>query len=244
MFDKLVRELWRGARITLLITVVCGIVYPLVMTGISQVAFHDQANGSLITDAKGNVVGSSLIGQCYYKATKDSTGNVTYLTVKDKSGNDMYFAVDPRYFQSRPLWLFASTTNPDGSSTTSLVQPACNAAASTGSNLGPGNSILITHVTEYTTYLHSLGVAKNPDGTDAPMPVDLVTGDFTGFDPDISEAAALAQVSMVATARHLDATRLRQVVKDHLNGRSLGIFGSPYINVLQLNLALDNGAAG
>lgn len=244
MFDKLVRELWRGARITLLITVVCGIVYPLVMTGISQVAFHDQANGSLITDAKGNVVGSSLIGQCYYKTTKDSTGNVTYLTVKDKSGNDMYFAVDPRYFQSRPLWLFASTTNPDGSSTTSLVQPACNAAASTGSNLGPGNSILITHVTEYTTYLHSLGVAKNPDGTDAPMPVDLVTGDFTGFDPDISEAAALAQVSMVATARHLDATRLRQVVEDHLNGRSLGIFGSPYINVLQLNLALDNGAAG
>lgn len=244
MFDKLVRELWRGARITLLITVVCGIVYPLVMTGISQVAFHDQANGSLITDAKGNVVGSSLIGQCYYKTTKDSTGNVTYLTVKDKSGNDMYFAVDPRYFQSRPLWLFASTTNPDGSSTTSLVQPACNAAASTGSNLGPGNSILITHVTEYTTYLHSLGVAKNPDGTDAPMPVDLVTGDFTGFDPDISEAAALAQVSMVATARHLDATRLRQVVEDHLNGRSLGIFGSPYINVLQLNLALDNGATG
>ena len=244
MFDKLVRELWRGARITLLVTLVCGIVYPLVMTGISQLAFHDQANGSLITDAKGNVVGSSLIGQCYYKTTKDSTGNVTYQTVKDKSGNDMYFAVDPRYFQSRPLWLFASTTNPDGSSTTSLVQPACNAAASTGSNLGPGNSILITHVTEYTTYLHSLGVAKNPDGTDAPMPVDLVTGDFTGFDPDISEAAALAQVSMVATARHLDATRLRQVVEDHLNGRSLGIFGSPYINVLQLNLALDNGAAG
>jgi K+-transporting ATPase ATPase C chain len=99
-------------------------------------------------------------------------------------------------------------------------------------------------VTEYTAYLHSLGVAKNPDGTDAPMPVDLVTGDFTGFDPDISEAAALAQVSMVATARHLDATRLRQVVEDHLSGRSLGIFGSPYINVLQLNLALDNGAAG
>ena len=244
MFDKLVRELWRGARITLLITVVCGIVYPLVMTGISQVAFHDQANGSLMTDAKGNVVGSSLIGQCYYKTTKDSTGNLMYQTVKDKSGNDMYFAVDPKYFQSRPLWLFASKTNPNGSTTSSLVQPACNAASSIGSNLGPSNSILITHVTEYTTYLHSLGVAKNPDGTDAPMPVDLVTGDFTGFDPDISEAAALAQVSMVATARHLDATRLRQVVEDHLSGRSLGIFGSPYINVLQLNLALDNGAAG
>jgi K+-transporting ATPase ATPase C chain len=244
MYRKLLHDLWVGTRITLAITIVCGIAYPLVMTGISQVAFHNQANGSLVTDAQGNVVGSTLIGQCYYKTIKDSSGNVTYQTMKDKSGNDMYFAVDPKYFQSRPLWLFASKTNPNGSTTSSLVQPACNAASSIGSNLGPSNSILITHVTEYTTYLHSLGVAKNPDGTDAPMPVDLVTGDFTGFDPDISEAAALAQVSMVATARHLDATRLRQVVEDHLSGRSLGIFGSPYINVLQLNLALDNGAAG
>jgi potassium-transporting ATPase KdpC subunit len=243
MFDKLARELWRGARITLLVTVVCGIVYPLLMTGISQVAFHDQANGSLITDAKGNVVGSSLIGQCYYQTTKDSSGNLIYQTVKDKSGNDMYFAVDPKYFQSRPLWLFTSTTNPNGSTTSSLVQPTCNAAASTGSNLGPGNSILITHVTEYTTYLHSLGVAKNPDGTDAPMPVDLVTGDFTGFDPDISEAGALAEVNMVAAARHVDAAKLRAVVEAHVAGRSLGIFGSPHVNVLSLNMALDAGAA-
>jgi K+-transporting ATPase ATPase C chain len=243
MFDKVVRELWRGARITLLVTVVCGIVYPLVMTGISQVTFHDQANGSLITDSQGNVVGSSLIGQCYYKTTKDSSGNLIYQTVKDKSGNDMYFAVDPRYFQSRPLWLFASTTNSNGSTTSSLVQPACNAAASSGSNLGPGNSILITHVTEYTAYLHSLGVAKNPDGTDAPMPVDLVTGDFTGFDPDISEAGALAQVNMVAAARHVDAAKLRAVVEAHVAGRSLGIFGSPHVNVLSLNMAIDAGAA-
>src|ERR1700676_476687 len=127
MFDKLFRELWKGARITLLITVGCGIVYPLVMTGVSQLAFHDQANGSLITDTKGNVVGSHLIGQCYYKTTKDSSGNLSYQTIKDKNGNDMYFVVDPMYFQSRPLWLFTSTTNANGSVTISLAQPACNA---------------------------------------------------------------------------------------------------------------------
>lgn len=243
MSRKLLHELWVGTRITLAITVVCGIVYPLVMTGVSQAAFHDQANGSLITDANGNVVGSSLIGQCYYKTTKDGSGNLVYQTVKDEAGNDMYFAVDPRYFQSRPLWSFTSTANPDGSTTTSLVQPACNAANSLGSNLGPSSSVLITHVTEYTAYLHSLGVAKNPDGTDGPMPIDLVTGDFTGFDPDISEAGALAQVDMVAAARHLDPVRLRQVVEAHVDGRDLLIFGSPHVNVLALNMALDAGAA-
>jgi potassium-transporting ATPase KdpC subunit len=243
MFRKLLRELWIGTRITLAITVVCGIVYPLVMTGVAQVAFHDQANGSLVTDAKGNVVGSRLIGQCYYKTSTAGNGTVTYETVKDKNGNDQYFVVDPRYFQSRPLWLFTSVTNPNGSTTTSLVQPACNAAASTGSNLGPSSSVLISHVKEYTSYLHSLGVAKNPDGSNAPMPVDLVTGDFTGFDPDISEAAALAQVNMVAAARHLDPAKLRQLVEAHVDGRSLGIFGSPHVTVLSLNMALDAGAA-
>jgi K+-transporting ATPase ATPase C chain len=243
MSRKLLHELWVGTRITLAITVVCGIAYPLVMTGISQAAFHSQANGSLVTDSHGNVVGSSLIGQCFYKTTTDKTGTVVYKTVKDKAGNDLYFEVNPRYFQSRPLWAFTSTANPDGSTTSSLVQPACNAASSLGSNLGPSSSILITHVKEYTAYLHSLGVAKNPDGTDAPMPVDLVTGDFTGFDPDISEAGALAQVDMVATARHLDPVKLRQVVEAHVDGRDLGIFGSPNVNVLSLNMALDAGAA-
>ena len=233
-------EVWRGVRITLLIAVATGIAYPLVMTGIAQAAFNNQANGSLITDSKGQVIGSSLIGQCYYMTSTDSSGNVTYQTVQDSKKNDLYFAVNPKYFQARPLWLFV--TNPDG--TVSLAQPACNAAASTGSNLGPANPVLISHVQAYTQYLHSLGVAKNSDGSDAPMPVDLVTGDFTGFDPDISEAGALAEVDMVAKARHLDAARVRQVVEDHLHGRPLGIFGAPYVNILDLNLALDHGAAG
>ena len=240
--SNLYKQLWVGLRITLVITVVCGIFYPLVMTGVAQVAFNGSANGSLIADSHGNVVGSKLIGQCYYKTTTDSSGNVTFQTVKDKAGDDMYFVVDSKYFQSRPRWLYSSSTDSKGVTSTSLVPP-CDPTNSNGSNLGPSSSTLITYVKNYTTYLHSLGVAKNPDGSDAPMPVDLVTGDFTGFDPDISEAAALAQVNMVAAARHLDPSRVQQVVEDHLNGRILGIFGSPYINVLELNLALDAGAA-
>jgi K+-transporting ATPase ATPase C chain len=232
MLRKLLRELWVGTRITLAITVVCGIAYPLVMTGVSQVAFNHQANGSLVTDSKGNIIGSSLIGQCYYKTTTDKSGNVVYQTSKDDHGNTI-FVIDTRYFQSRPSFTVDANGKP----------LPCNAANSTGSNLAPSSKILVSRVTGYTDYLHSLGVAKNLDGSNAPMPVDLVTGDFTGFDPDISEAGALAQVNMVAAARHLDPAKLRQLVESHLTGRSLGIFGSPYVNVLSLNMAVDAGAA-
>jgi potassium-transporting ATPase KdpC subunit len=232
MFGKSGKELWVGLRITLLIAIITGIAYPLVMTGISQVAFHDQANGSLITDSKGNVVGSKLIGQCFYAV--DAKGNLTTLT--DKATGAQYYAIDPRYFQSRPLWTVSGGA-------ISLPNPPCNAGASGGSNLGPNSQILVNQVKGYTNYLHGMGVAVNPDGSYAPMPVDLVTGDFTGFDPDISEAAAMAQVNMVARARHLDAARVTQLVASHEQGRALGIFGSPHVNVLELNMALDGGGA-
>jgi potassium-transporting ATPase KdpC subunit len=229
---RLLGELNTGVRITLLLAILCGIAYPLVMTGVAQVAFNGNANGSLVTDKNGNVIGSSLIGQCFYKTTTDKSGNAVYATTKDDQGNPI-FVVDQRYFQSRPSF----TVDPTGSPL------PCNAANSTGSNLGPSSKALISRVKGYTDYLHSLGVAKNADGSNALMPVDLVTGDFTGFDPDITEAGALAEVNMVATARHLDATKLTALVEAHLAGRSLGIFGSPHVNVLSLNMALDAGAA-
>ena len=76
-------------------------------------------------------------------------------------------------------------------------------------------------------------------GVSAPVPIDLVTSDFTGFDPDISEAAALAQVNMVASARNLDPTKLHNLVESEVQGRILWVFGEPVVNVLQLNIALD-----
>ncbi|HXA27810.1 MAG TPA: potassium-transporting ATPase subunit C [Candidatus Angelobacter sp.] len=234
MFSKLPRELLTAIRLTLVLAVLTGILYPLAMTGIAQGLFRDKANGSLVTDKNGQVIGSSLIGQCFYKTEKDKNGNLVYSTTKDPEGN-VVFVVDQRYFQSRPSFTVdAATGNP----------LPCNAQNSTGSNLGPSNQALITRVKGYTEYLHSLGVAKNPDGTDAPIPVDLVTGDFTGFDPDITEAAALVQVDMVAKARSLDAGKLRALVEQHVDGRSLGVFGEPHVNVLSLNQALDSGAAG
>ena len=224
-------ELGTATRVTLLLAVLCGLVYPLVMTGIAQVAFHDAANGSLVT-RHGTVVGSSLIGQCYYRTARGADGSLHYVTTKDDRGN-VIFAIDPRYFQGRPSFTVDSSGAPT----------PCNAASSAGSNLGPTSRVLVERVAGYTDYLHSMGIARNPDGSAAPMPVDLVTGDFTGFDPDITEAGALAQVAMVAAARGLDAARVRALVESHLAGRSLGVFGEPHVNVLVLNMTLDDGAA-
>jgi len=232
VFGKWSREVWVAVRITLLIAVVTGIAYPLVITGISQGVFNGQANGSLLRDGHGNVIGSSLIGQCFYETSTDKSGHVTYKTTKDDQGNAI-FVIDPRYFQSRPSFTVDAGGNP----------LPCNAANSTGSNLGPSNQKLISRIKGYADYLYSLGVAVNADGTHAPMPVDLVTGDFTGFDPDLSEAAALAQVGMVAGARGTTTASVHQLVENCVQGRVLWIFGSPYIDVLNLNRALDGGAS-
>ena len=220
---RFVQELGAGVRITLVLAVLCGVIYPLVMTGVSQAAFNAQANGSLVTRS-GQVVGSSIIGQCFYATRTLGDGQRVYRTLVDDRGNTI-FAVDRRYFQGRPSFTVDSSGKP----------LPCNAASSTGSNLGPSSSVLLRRVRGYTDYLRSLGIARG-----GPMPVDLVTGDFTGFDPDVSEAAALAQVDMVAGARHLDPSRLRALVEANVTGRSLWLFGAPHINVLQLNLALDS----
>ncbi len=223
------KELGIALRITLMIAVVAGLLYPLAMTGIAQVAFKDKANGGLVTDSSGNVVGAHLIGQSFYKTVKDAGGALIYQTSTDKAGN-VHFVIDPKYFQSRPP-AFAAT---DPSDPNAFV-PAFNPSASGGSNFGPSNPALTARIGATVQDFRDNGLTGD-------VPVDLVTADFTGFDPDISEAGALFQVPMVAKARNLDPAKVRQVVEDHLEGRSLLIFGEPHINVLDLNLALDNGA--
>jgi K+-transporting ATPase ATPase C chain len=197
-------ELLRAARLTALVAVVTGLIYPLVITGISQVVFHDQASGSLITK-NGQVVGSKLIGQNF---------------------------TDPKYFFGRP----SATVNVSNATKSDPY----NAQNSTGSNLGPSNKVLIDRVAKAVAQIRKEdGLAPN-----SLVPVDLVTTDFSGFDPDISEAAALIQVNRVASARNLDPTRVRELVEKYLQGRVLLVFGEPHVNVLMLNMALDDGEAG
>ena len=197
-------ELLRSARLTLVVAVVTGLIYPFVITGISQVVFHDQANGSLITK-NGQLVGSRLIGQNF---------------------------TDPKYFFGRP----SATTNP----TDATKSDPYNAQNSAGSNLAPSNKVLIDQVSKAVEQIRK----ENNLPAGSMVPVDLVTTDFSGFDPDITEAAALIQINHVATARNLEPAKVRALVEKYVQGRVLGVFGEPRVNVLALNMALDNGEAG
>jgi K+-transporting ATPase ATPase C chain len=189
----------RHLRVALLLflvfTVLTGLVYPLLVTGIAQVVFPHQANGSLAMQG-GKAVGSELIGQPFS---------------------------DPRYFWGRP-----SATAPF----------PYNAAASTGSNLGPTNPDLTKRVAADVARLQAGHPANEK------VPVDLVTTSASGLDPHISPAAAYWQVDRVAAARKLDPGAVRRLVDAHVEGRQLGVLGEPRVNVLLLNLDLEKGGTG
>ena len=137
------------------------------------------------------------------------------------------FASD-KYFHSRP----SATTGPDANDPSKTVAAPYNAVNSMGSNLGPTNKALIDRVTADVAKLKQ----ENPS---AQVPIDLVTTSGSGLDPHISPAAAYFQVPRIAKARNMTETALRELVAQHVEGRTLGIFGEPRVNVLELNLALD-----
>lgn len=178
-----------AAMMLLMLTVLTGVIYPLLITGFAQLFFADKANGSLIYNPQGQAIGSSLIGQ--------------------------------QFTQDKYFWGRASATSPY----------PYNAAASTGSNLGPTNPVLITAV---SARIKALNALDKP-----PIPVDLVTASASGLDPHISPAAAEYQLKRVAKERKMTESQLRELVKTHTEPRQWFVLGEPRVNVLQLNLALD-----
>lgn len=193
---SIIRQSIRPAlMMTVLFTIITGLIYPGIVTVLAQAIFPHQANGSLHS-VNGKLVGSDLIGQEWTSS---------------------------RYFHGRP----SATLSDDGSK----PQPY-NAENSGASNLGPTNAKLIQTVQERVKELQK----ENPG---VPVPVDLVTSSGSGLDPDISPAGALFQVPRIARACHLSQQTVRQVVMDHIQGRLLWVFGEPYVNVLDVNLALD-----
>jgi len=194
----MLRELRPAIVMVIGFTLLLGLAYPLAMTGISQAVFPWQANGSLLTDKNGQVIGSALIGQNF---------------------------TSPKYFHGRPS--VTTDTDANGKSFNSPY----NAANSVASNLGPTSKALMDRIKGDVKTLK----AQN----NAPVPVDLVTSSGSGLDPDITPAGAYFQIPRVAKARGLSEASVHALVDQHVEGRFLGIFGEPHVNVLKLNLALD-----
>jgi potassium-transporting ATPase KdpC subunit len=133
----------------------------------------------------------------------------------------------PRYFHPRP----------------SATSPAYNAGATTFSNLGPTNPALAKLVRTNAQAILKLERPYNPGLTVHAIPVDAVVPSGSGIDPDITPANAALQSRRIAAARHLPLATVQRLIRHHTDGRSLGFFGEPGVNVLELNLALDDQGA-
>ena len=179
--------------LTLLLCAITGLLYPGLVTGLAQLLFPHQANGSLLLASGGQVTGSALIGQPFARA---------------------------EYFHPRP----------------SAAGAGYDDTLSGGTNKGPTDAKLAD-----TLIARAVDSAVRLDGAvKGRVPSDLVTSSGSGLDPHISPATAEIQVARVAKARSMPVERVRALVAAHTEGRQLGLFGEPRVNVLLLNLALDS----
>ncbi len=211
------RDIITSAIGIVVFTLLCGLLYPLVITGISQVAFPGNANGQQVF-VHGKLVGSKIIGQNFGSVVVGKNRKPEM-----ESGNPVT-APDPRYFQSRP----------------SATIPADNAAATTFSNLGPNSKTTLVELSANIKTYIALNGRYYPGGlTAAKVPVDAADSSASGIDPDISVANADIQAYRIASIRHLALARVRALIDQYTSGRGLGFSGEPGVDVLELNLALD-----
>ena len=202
------------------LTLMLGILYPLVITGIAQGVFPGNANGQLVYQ-HGKLVGSKEIGQQYTDLVYTSSGKVKL------DDGEPVTTPDKRYFQTRP----------------SGTVPADNAAATTFANYGPNDKVTEQAIASNAAAYLSLNRPYDPSLTLAQVPVDAVDTSASGIDPDISPANAAIQAHRVAAIRHLPLPTVMALVHRFTGQRGLGFSGEPSVNVMELNIALDRARA-
>jgi K+-transporting ATPase ATPase C chain len=205
----------------IVLTVLLGLVYPLLITGVSQVAFPGNANGQKVY-VNGKLVGSKIIGQSFGVPVLEKNG-------KPKEEEELVTEPDPRYFQSRP---------------SATEGGAYNAAASTFSNRGPNDKVTEEDDAENIKAYLELEQPYDPGLTVAQIPVDAVNTSASNLDPEISPANARIQAHRIAAKRRLPLNVVDGLVAKYTDSRGLGFSGEPGVNVLELNLALDRLTGG
>jgi K+-transporting ATPase ATPase C chain len=210
------RDITTSVIAAIVFTILLGLAYPLVITGVSQVTFPGNANGQQI-HAGGKLVGSKIIGQAFADP-KMKNGKV----LEEKGA--VVTEPDPRYFQSRP---------------SATEGGAYNAAASTFSNLGPNSKATEEAIAEHIKAYIELEGPYNPGLSAARVPVDAANSSGSNLDPEISPANARIQAHRLAAVRHLSLATVDGLVSRYTDARGVGFSGEPGVNVLELNLALD-----
>ena len=195
-------------------TLIFGLAYPLIATGVSQVLFPNKSDGSQVK-VDGKTVGSKLIGQSFtIRRPNDNSKKPKYAKKQIKTP-------DPKYFQPRPS---VTTYSPD---------------VTFFNNLGPNNKGLMQQFKGYIKAYLALEGPYTPGLTRRDIPVDAISSSASGVDPDISQANARIQANRISKVRGIPLDRVNALIDDNTDGRALGVLGEPGVNVLELNIALD-----
>jgi len=222
------RDILTAATAILVMTLLLGVAYPLLITGVGQVAFPGNANGQQIK-VNGRLIGSKIIGQSFARPVAQKNG-------KPKEEEEEELVTEPvlSYFQSRP---------------SATEGGAYNAAASTFSNRGPNSTRTAEADAENIKAYLELNTAPGGRRYDpalrvARIPVDAVNTSASNLDPEISKANAWIQAYRVAALRRLPLSVVDGLISTYTEGRGLGFSGEEGVNVIELNLALDRLTGG
>jgi len=239
----MIKELGPGFRLTLVFTVLTGLLYPAIMTGISQLVFPNQANGSLVS-ANGKVVGSTLIGQNFAKPE--------YFHPRPSAAGSGYDATASSGSNLGPTSakLLHGTTKMDDKKNEVVDFDGINLRVvhyCLDNDIPYESSAPLDQFRDAKGEIDDVKLVKafNDDKNPlvftakAAIPPDAVTASSSGLDPHISPANAEVQAARVAKARGVSVDQVNQAVAQFIEGPDLGLFGEPRVNVLRLNLGLD-----
>jgi potassium-transporting ATPase KdpC subunit len=222
------RLLWAGLRALIILTVVCGVLYPLAVTGVAQVAFHGKANGSEIKTADGKIVGSSLIGQSY--TGKDGKPDLKWFQGRPQNG------LGENSVNTQYKLILSGATNLSGDS--GAKDGKCLPLGAYKSEDDQATLCYRVLSARQAVIDDNSTATYKVKGSD--VPADAVTSSGSGLDPAISPKYADLQVHRVAEKNGLSVAQVQKLVDAHKDGRLLGFMGEPTVNVLELNIALKD----